>query len=88
MRSASAKTGTYTKIWYTDSGGNTVTNYAYADSSFQAGQSFTLKRNDEHTLIASRGSADDPDGPGNPYLCDAYAMQHNVGGEPYDICGA
>ncbi len=81
-------TGTYTKVWYTDSGGNTVTNYAYASSESQPGQRFTLKRNDEHTLIASGGSADDPDGPGNPYLCDAYAIQHNVGGEKYDICGA
>lgn len=80
--------GTYTKVWYTDSGGNTITNYPYASSGYQVGQGFTLKRNDPHTLIASGGSADDPDGPGNPYLCDQYAMARNVGGSPYSICGA
>lgn len=77
--------GIIVEVWYTTDN-EPVTDYEYADSGYLTGETFTLARNDEHTLISSGGGPDDPDGPGNPYLCDEYAMQHND--STYDLCGA
>jgi hypothetical protein len=78
--------GTYKKVWYTDRNGQAANNYEAAALSSQAGESFWLVRNDPHTLLAGGGSATDPDGPGNPYLCDSYAANHNA--TTYQLCGA
>src|SRR6476469_2447790 len=78
--------GSFVEVWYTTDDGSPVTDYEYSDSGYLPAETFTLARNDEHTLISSGGGPDDPDGPGNPYLCDEYAMQHNDG--TYDLCGA
>ncbi|TWP54053.1 hypothetical protein FKR81_00330 [Lentzea tibetensis] len=69
--------GTFGTVRYTTGeGGAVVTDYAFGSSGFQQGQTFSLWRNDEHTLKVSEG------GPGNPYLCDAYASSHS------NLCGA
>jgi hypothetical protein len=82
--------GEYTKVWYVDEDGQTITDYESAGEDYQVGQGFWLAPNTDdsagHTLIAGGGTADDPDGPGNPYLCDEYAMSHN--GSTYQLCGA
>jgi hypothetical protein len=78
-------TGTYAKVWYTrnSDGGSTPGGFPGADPSRVAGKTFTIKRNDPHTLITSDGTGSRP---GNPYLCDAYAEAHN--NSTYMLCGA
>ncbi|MGW4529213.1 hypothetical protein [Amycolatopsis sp. NPDC004378] len=82
--------GTYTKVWYTDSGGHAIPSSGpYVSTDIKVNGTFWMKRNDPHPMITGGGSADDHDSPGNPYFCDEYAGQHNVGGDSqYGICGA
>jgi hypothetical protein len=76
-------TGTYTKVWYTTDAGGPAPDTLFVDDTIVAGKSFTVKRHDAHTLITSGTGGDD--GPGNPYLCDDYAEQHND--SEYQLCG-
>jgi hypothetical protein len=76
-------TGTYTKVWYTTTEGDPAPDGLVTDPSIAAGKTFTVKRNDEHTLITYDGTGSRP---GNPYLCDAYAEAHND--STYQLCGA
>ncbi|HKX23737.1 MAG TPA: hypothetical protein VJM46_00720 [Candidatus Saccharimonadales bacterium] len=76
-------TGTYSRVWYTSDGRPAPPDF---DSPYQdrmQGMTFTVKRNDEHTLITADGTGSRP---GNPYLCDAYAGAHND--SEYQLCGA
>lgn len=83
-------TGTYTKVWYTDSGGHTMpSSGSYVSTDIEVNGTFWMKRNDPHTLITGGSNTGDSNGPGNPYFCDEYAAQHNTGGSSqYGICGA
>lgn len=76
--------GTYRGVWFTTADGSAAPS-DHASDGPKPGTSFTLKRNDPHTLISSGSGGDD--GPGNPYLCDEYAMQRNNTPE-YNLCGA
>lgn len=77
-------TGTYTKVWYTASDGGSVPSTNYVEKGIAPGKTFTVKRHDEHTLETFDGTGLRP---GNPYLCDTYAEQHN-NTPKYQLCGA
>lgn len=77
-------TGTYSRVWYTSDGQPAPSDF---DSPYQdrlEGMTFTVRRNDDHTLITEDGTGSRP---GNPYLCDAYAGARNNTPE-YQLCGA
>lgn len=76
-------TGTYTKVWYTADGKPAPAGFSDDPNNRMAGGTFTMKRNDPHTLITSDGTGSRP---GNPYLCDDYAENHND--STYQLCGA
>jgi hypothetical protein len=79
--------GTWTRVWYTTwDGDEPPAGFAAPEEGIEVGQKFWLKRNDAHTLITGGGTASDPNGPGNPYLCDDYAVNHND--STYQLCGA
>jgi hypothetical protein len=85
VTSNSQMTGTYAKVWYATSDGSPLpSDFSGADPALTAGKTFTVKRNDQHTLITSASGGDN--GPGNPYLCDEYAEMHNA--TTYQLCGA
>lgn len=81
--------GIYTKVWYVDWEGQPADGHGNADGDPKVGQRFWLAKNSAdksgHTLITG-GSAENPYGPGNPYLCDNYAADHYAA--IYQICGA
>lgn len=77
--SAAEMAGTYKRVWYTAGDDTEVTDKDVVDPEVQAGRTFTIKRNDTHSLIVSAGSA-------TSYLCDRYARTHT--NEGYSICGA
>lgn len=76
-------TGTYTKVWYTADDKPAPAGFSDDPNNRKAGGTFTMKRNDPHTLITSDGTGSRP---GNPYLCDGYAENHND--STYMLCGA
>lgn len=75
-------TGTYANVWYTADGNPAPSGFSDSNNRME-GKTFTITRNDQHTLITSDGSGSRP---GNPYLCDEYAMMHND--STYQLCGA
>jgi hypothetical protein len=81
--------GVYTRVWYLGWDGQPVDDYEYAANGDHVGQRFWLAKNPAdktgHTLISGGGSADDPDGPGNPYLCDGHASDNPA---TEGLCGA
>lgn len=81
--------GTYTKVWYETQTGAPAPADIYKDPTIQPGKTFTITRNpdmpgDEHTLKTFDGTGARP---GNPYLCDTYAIKRNDT-EKYQLCGA
>jgi len=82
-------TGTYTKVWYTTDDDRPAPDNIYREPGITAGKTFTVKRNDDlpgdlHTLKTYNGTGSRP---GNPYLCDGYALQRN-NTPKYQLCGA
>lgn len=70
-------TGTYTHVWIASSTGTFPPGYIPDPTLPKAGDSFTIWRNDAHTLARRAANI------ANPYLCDSYAESH------YDSrCGA
>ncbi len=76
-------TGTYVKVWFAADGKPAPAGFDGGYNGRMEGKTFTMRRNDEHTLITSNGTGDRP---GNPYLCDDYAENHND--STYTLCGA
>ena len=83
VEGGSSMTGTYSRVWYTNDSQPAPSDFSSGDDSRMAGKTFTIKGNDKHTLITGDGTGSRP---GNPYLCDNYAEQHND--SEYQLCGA
>lgn len=75
--------GTYTKVWYTGDRNRVVNDEEYDLSDELTGTSFVVKQVERDVLITSGASdPDDPNGPGNPYLCRIGSS------DPQGRCGA